>query len=169
MRRFARPLLVLLIAAHFAAAQAIPDSLTKALQNYVGTPDAESKASEFAVTFVDLNDDGVKEAIVYLSSNGWCGTGGCTMLILTPEGASFRVVSKIPAVRLPIWVLTSKSNGWHNIGVVGRKNGTEPMYESILSFDGKSYPYVSDGAELHGKIEGKVVMSARVKSSPLFH
>ena len=168
MRQFARALLVILLAACFATSQSSLDSLAKVLQGYVGTPDAESKTTEFAVAFVDLRDDERKEAIVYLSSDGWCGTAGCTMLILAPEGTSYHVISKIPAVRLPIRVLTAKTNGWHNIGVVGRKSATEPLYEAILSFDGKSYPYVSDGAELHGKIEGKIVMPATVKSKPLY-
>jgi hypothetical protein len=168
MRQFARALLVTLFAVCFANAQSDLDSLTKVLQDYIGTPDAETKTTEFAAAFVDLRNDGSKEAIVYLSSDGWCGTGGCTMLILAPEGTSYKVVSKIPAVRLPIRVLTAKANGWHSIGVVGRKSGTEPLYEAILSFDGKSYPYVSDGAESHGKVDGKVVMRATVKSRPLY-
>jgi hypothetical protein len=91
------------------------------------------------------------------------------MLILAPEGTSFSVVSKIPAVRLPIRVLTTKANGWHDLGVVGRKSGNEPLCESVLSFKGKSYPYVSDGLELRGKIEGKIVMPATAKSRPLYH
>jgi hypothetical protein len=168
MRQFARAFLVVLIAAFFATAQSSIASLTEALQNYLGTPDAETRTTEFAVSFVDLKDDGAKEAIVYLSSNGWCGTAGCTMLILAPQGTSFRVVSKIPAVRLPIRVLGSKTHGWHDIGVIGRKSATEPLYESVLSFNGTSYPDLSDGDDLHGKMEGKIVMSATVKSKPLY-
>ena len=167
-RQFAHALLVMFFAACFATAESSIDSLTKVIQDYIGTPDAETKTTEFAVAFVDLRDDGRKEAIVYLSSDGWCGTAGCTMLILAPEGTSYNVVSKIPAVRLPIRVLTAKANGWHSIGVIVRKSGTAPLYEAILSFDGKSYPYVSDGAESHGKVEGKLVMPAAVKLRPLY-
>jgi hypothetical protein len=159
----------MLLAASFATAQSTLDALTEVLQKYIGTPDAETKTTEFAAAFVDLRDEGTREAIVYLSSNGWCGTGGCTMLILAPEGTSYRVISKIPVVRLPIRVLTTKTNGWHDIAVVGRKSGTEPLYESVLSFDGKSYPYVSEGTELHQKSEGKIVMPATLKSRPLYH
>ena len=167
MRHFAHALVVMLFAACFATAQSSPDSLMKALQDYIGTPDAETKTTEFAVAFVDLRDDGRKEAIVYLSSDGWCGTAGCTMLILAPEGTSYNVVSKIPAVRLPIRVLTAKANGWHSIGVIVRKSGTEPLCEAIISFDGKSYP-ISRGGESHGTVEGKLVMPATVKSRPLY-
>lgn len=171
MRQFARALLLILLATCFATAQSRRDSLTKFLQNYVGTPDAETKTTEYAVAFVDLRDDGTKEAIVYLSSNGWCGTAGCTMLILAPEGMSYRVVSKVPAVRSPIWVLATKTNGWRDIGVVGRKSGNEPLYEAILSYDGKSYPYMNEGDEvpLDRKAQGKMVIPARAKARPLYH
>ncbi|HLV88820.1 MAG TPA: hypothetical protein VKV39_17675 [Candidatus Sulfotelmatobacter sp.] len=118
---------------------------------------------------MDLRDDRTKEAIVYLSSNGWCGTGGCTMLILAPEGTSYRVVTKVPAVRLPIRVLDAKSNGWRDIGVVARKSGVEPLYEAILSFDGNSYPIsVSEDTESNGKAQGKIVMPSTAKAKPLY-
>jgi hypothetical protein len=116
-----------------------------------------------------LRDDGTKEVIVYLSSDGWCGTGGCTMLILAPEGTSYRVVTKVPAVRLPIRALDTKSNGWRDIGVVARKSGIEPLYEAILSFDGTSYPRsVSEAGESNGKAQGKIVMPATAKDKPLY-
>jgi hypothetical protein len=90
------------------------------------------------------------------------------MVILASAGTSFSVVSKIPAVRLPIMVLGTKTKGWRDIGVIARNSGTEPLYESVLSFNGKSYPYVSDGAEVHGRVEGKIVMPATVKSNALY-
>lgn len=34
----------------------------------------------------DLNSDGVPETIVYLTGRKWCGSGGCTILILKSEG-----------------------------------------------------------------------------------
>ena len=91
------------------------------------------------------------------------------MLILVPEGTSYGVVSKIPTVRLPIRVLGSKANGWHDIGVLGRRSGTGPLRETILSFNGESYPYVSDGTELHGKVGGEVVMPTTTQPIRLNH
>jgi len=88
---------------------------------------------------------------------------------LGPRRHVLQLVSKIPAVRLPIRVLTTKANGWHDLGVVERKSGNEPLYESVLSFTGTSYPYLSDGLELRGKFEGKIVMPATAKSRPLYH
>ena len=128
MRQFTAALPLVLLASSIGIAQFRPDPLTLFLQNYVGTRDEETKKTEYAAVFVNLKDDGTKEVIVYLSS--WCGTGGCTMLILAPGGTSYRVVTKVPAVRLPIRVLDAKSNGWRDIGVVARKSGVEPLYEA---------------------------------------
>jgi hypothetical protein len=169
MRQLAAALLLVLFAHSIGIAQPEPDPFTLFLQNYIGTPDEETKKTEYAAVFVDLKDDGTNEAIVYLSSDGWCGTGGCTMLILAPEGKSYRVVTKVPAVRLPIRVLDAKSNGWRDIGIVARKSGVEPLYEAILSFDGKSYRIsVSAAGESNGKPQGKIVMPATAKAKPLY-
>ncbi|MBS1872094.1 MAG: hypothetical protein JSU00_02700 [Acidobacteria bacterium] len=46
----------------------------------------------FWVAFPDLNGDGRPEAIVYLMSNGWCGTGGCATRILANVG---RLVARL--------------------------------------------------------------------------
>ena len=169
MLRVAAVLLLLLCAPSVQMAQSTPDPLIFVLQTYVGTPNEETKRTEYAAAFVDLKDDGTKEAIVYLSSGGWCGTGGCTMLILAPEGKSYRVVTKVPSVRLPIRVLNKKSNGWHDLGVMARKSGVEPLYEAILSFDGRSYPIsVSEAGESDGKAQGKAAMLSTAKAKPLF-
>jgi len=40
----------------------------------------------FVATFFDLNGDGSKEAIVYLLSDKYCGSGGCHLPVLEPYG-----------------------------------------------------------------------------------
>ena len=91
------------------------------------------------------------------------------MLILAPEGTSYRVITKVPAARLPIRVLDTKSNGWRDIGLVARKSGSEPLYEAILSFDGKSYPgSVLEACESNGKDPGKIVVPSTMPDKPLY-
>jgi len=114
---------------------ATDEHLKRFLQNYIGTPTEETKATRYSTAFVDLRDEGNKEIVVYLTGASWCGTGGCTMLILVEENATFRVVTKIPAVRLPIAVLATKSNSWHDVSIVTGR----PLYEAVLSFNGKTY------------------------------
>ena len=57
------------------------------------------------------------------------------MLILVQEGATFKVIKRLPSVLPPISVLTAKSNGWHDISMVTGR----PLYEALLSFNGRSY------------------------------
>lgn len=86
------------------------------LKAYLQTMDDGTDTS-YVVAFRDLNNDGVDDAIVYLLGGSWCGSGGCTTLILRQERGSWKVVSKITIVRPSIRVLESTLNGWHDIGV----------------------------------------------------
>ncbi len=143
------------------------EPLSKFLRGYITVPTQEKETTRYSAAFVDLRDDGAQEAIVYLSSEGWCGTGGCTMLILSPEGTSYRVVTRIPAVRLPIRMLTTKTNGWHDVTVVAGKR----LYEAILPFDGKKYPGNASMPPAHPlstKKAGKVVMSETAEDKRLY-
>jgi len=149
-------------------------SLRVVLQKYLGEPDPsfeKKAATRYASAFVDLKDDRTKEVIVYVSGRGWCGSGGCVMLILAPEGESYRVVTRTTVTRLPIRVLTTKSNGWHDISVVVAGGGIQPGYEAELSFDGRTYPSnptVSPARRLTGKARGETVITATTKDQALY-
>ncbi len=174
MRQLAAALLAVLCSASFATAQSKPDRLTKFLQSYLGEPYPpfeKQGATRYSSAFVDLKDDGTKEVIVYVSGRAWCGTGGCNMLILAPENTSYRVVTKTTITRLPIRVLTTKSNGWHDISVVVAGGGVQPGYEAKLSFDGKTYPSnpsVPPAHPLDGEVRGKIVVPVTAKDRPLY-
>jgi hypothetical protein len=111
------------------------EALSRFLRNYIGAPTGEMKTTRYSAASIDLRDDGKREVIVYLTGSSWCGTGGCTMLILDRVGVSFKVISKMPATLLPISVLTAKSNGWHDICLVTGR----PLYEAVFSFNGRIY------------------------------
>ena len=119
----------------------------------------------FIASFTDLNGDGKPEAIVHLTSNEWCGSGGCTTLVLVPDDDSWRVLSEISISRPPIRVLSTKSNGWRSIGVWVQGGGIQIGYEAELRFDGKKYPAnpsVAPARPIVGKIEGEVVIPASI-------
>lgn len=150
------------------------DSLKVFLQKFLGEPYPrfeKEAATRFTSALVDLKDDGTKEVIVYLSGRGWCGSGGCVMLTLAPDGGSYRVVTKTTVTRLPIRVLTTKSNGWHDITVIARINGIELLYEAVLVFDGKTYPSnptVLPAHRLSGQVQGRVVITATTKDHGVY-
>jgi hypothetical protein len=93
------------------------------------------------------------------------------MLILAPDGMSYRVITKTTVTRLPIRVLDTKSNGWHDLSVVARTSGVEPLYEASLPFDGKAYPTnptVPPAHRLIGDAQGKILISATAKEKPVY-
>jgi hypothetical protein len=143
-------------------ASAAENSLKGFLQGYLSdVPVDEKRTARYFSAFVDLNGDGSKEAIVYLTGHGWCGSSGCTTLILAPKGASYRLVTSITITWPPIRILTSNTNGWHDISVWVQGGGIQPGYEAGLSFDGKTYPSnpsVPPARRMPTKVAGEVVV-----------
>ena len=158
-----------------SAPSAAEESLKRFLQSWdTGTtPKSEKidKTTRYITAFRDLNGDGIPEAIVYLMGREWCGSGGCTTLILTRDAGSWRIVTEITITQLPIRVLTNTSHGWRNIGVWVRGGGIQPGYEAELRFNGKSYPRnpsVPPARRLKGKPAGEVVIASERDATPLW-
>ena len=93
----------------------------------------------------------------------WCGTGGCTTLILAPRDSGYELVTKITITRRPIRVLDSKTNGWRDLSVIVGGGGISP-YEAKLPFDGKTYPSnpsMPPALRIDAETAGKVVLQGR--------
>lgn len=147
-------------------------SLKKFLQNYLRDPRfGEDKARKYFSAVANLSDDEKQEIVVYLTGDSLCGSGGCNTLILKPMGSSFEVVTRIITVHLPIRILPSKTNGWHDLGVWVQGGGILPGYEALLPFDGKSYPRdpkISPARRLHEKVSGKVIVPLTAEGNLLY-
>jgi hypothetical protein len=87
----------------------------------------------------DLNGDGTPEAITYVAGPMVCGTGGCPVLVFTPEADGYRLVSRISVVQPPVRLAPRSSQGWRNL-VVGVSGGGMAPGNSELKFDGTRYP-----------------------------
>lgn len=98
------------------------------------------KRIEFKENQIDLNGDHKKEALVYLRDKNYCGADGCNLLILTPFRNSWKIVSTITLVKQPIWLLSTKNHGWHDISVNVVGIGNSGKTEVALYFNGISYP-----------------------------
>lgn len=82
--------------------------------------DTTTRATAFSVK----TDNGkIEENIVYVSGQGWCGSGGCTMLVLEPTESWFKVLGRVTIVQLPIRLLYSTSHGHPDIGVIVQGGG----------------------------------------------
>jgi hypothetical protein len=145
------------------------DSLENFLRDYLGDLRADDKTAEYFPAFFDLRDDGTQEVIVYFTGQHSCGSGGCTTLVLAPEGSSYKVVTQIAIAWPPIRVLATKSHGWHDIAVRVQGGGEVRGYEARLSFNGKRYPSnpsTPPSRRLVGKVAGKVVVPKRRRGLP---
>jgi hypothetical protein len=148
------------------------DSLKRFLQRGLKEPSLDDdKTTKYLAAFVDLNGDGISEAIVYVTGQTWCGSGGCNLLILARSGASWKKVTAMTITRTPIRVLTRASNGWRNITVLVQGGGIQPGYEAELQFDGKTYPTnpsVPPARRLTREVAGQIVLASSQDGTPLW-
>lgn len=105
-------------------------------KNYhANLPDVDPAQLVFSYGLVDLNGDGVDDAIVYLHGEDDCGSGGCTVEIYRGTESGFQYVSGSVRIGLPIQVLPVASHGWKTLVVALREGGN-----GLMPFDGKRYP-----------------------------
>ena len=147
------------------------EHLKEFLRNYLNHGKVSSdNTTRITVANVKTNEGKSEEYVVYVSGQQWCGSGGCTMLIVEPNGSSFNVIAWVTIVQLPIRILHSENNGHPDIGVNVQGGGIEPGYETVLSFDGKSYP--DNPSMLPARkaiaISGKVIIPTTNGSVPLY-
>jgi len=120
-----------------AAAQDDPmaANIRNALRNDLLKGDLSAMTEEqrrFVFERYDLNDDGKMEYLVgFIQNSYFCGSGGCTYLLLDHEGNR---ISKFTVSDGPFIVLTEKHNGWHDLVV--RSDGKL----RLLTFKGQKYP-----------------------------
>ncbi|MFO6448440.1 hypothetical protein ACLBKU_15000 [Erythrobacter sp. NE805] len=88
----------------------------------------------------DLDGDGRAETFVYATDPAYCGSGGCTLVVLSPQGHGFRVVMRSTVTQLPIRLLETSTNGWRDVGVNVSGGGTTRPSIARLRFDGERYP-----------------------------
>ncbi|MGH6963522.1 MAG: hypothetical protein ACREE0_03470 [Phenylobacterium sp.] len=129
-------------------------------------PDANG--AKVASGFADLNGDGRVDALAYVSGPALCGRGGCSLYVLENTGRGYRLVTRTTITRPPIRVLTHRSHGWRDLGVLVAGGGIIPGYEAVLRFDGKRYP---GNPTMQPKPEvrsaGKTVIADAAPSTPL--
>lgn len=159
-------------AARLASAASPEDNLRKFLQEYLKTPGlAAEKTTRYYPAFVGLSGGPPKEVVVYVTGQSWCGSGGCTTLILAPQGSSYKIVTKITITRPPIRLLRTKSHGWRDLSVRVQGGGIQPGYDAKLSFDGRTYPRnpsVPPAEPIHAEHLGDVLVPAGSEGTQLY-
>lgn len=91
--------------------------------------DAQSR--KFKLFEYNLNEDPKKEIFVGLTGSYFCGSGGCTLLLLSPEG---KLINKFTVVDYPIMIGNTINKGWKDL--ILPSNGKD----HLMKFNGKNYP-----------------------------
>ncbi|MGB3738076.1 MAG: hypothetical protein WA948_01860, partial [Pontixanthobacter sp.] len=86
----------------------------------------------------DLDGAGEDEYLVYLGGPSMCGTGGCTLLVLQPEGDGFRKIGSLSVAQLPVGVLATSTNGYKDLGVTIGGGGLESSIAKV-PYGGSAY------------------------------
>lgn len=140
------------------------------LESYLQAPVLDpGNDPRYERAFADLKDDGNPEAIIYLTDPSWCGSGGCTALIFAPHDSGFELVTKITVTRLPIRLLKTKTNGWHDLSVLVAGGGIS-AHDVKLRFNGKTYPSSPSKQPAVGpndEVGGQVVLPGPANQTPL--
>ncbi len=119
--------------------QAAPAGLEAALRGL----HADDGVLTYAHASVDLNGDGTDEVLAYVMGPMVCGSGGCNLYVLAPDGGNggegWRVVTRTSVTRTPVGVLTTSTNGWRDLAVSIGGGGANAGWVR-LTFDGRTYP-----------------------------
>lgn len=81
---------------------------------------------------------GVSMWIVYVSGNQFCGSSGCNAYVLEPVRSTdtavegYQLYMRIVPARLPIAVLRTDKDGWHDLGVYVSGGGIREPYMGVL-------------------------------------
>lgn len=157
--------LALLLSPADSTATPQPEStalLMQAVHAYTSPFSAPAEDLQVRTEWTDVTGDGVADALVYVESTTWCGSGGCTLLVFEAitgeddiaELGAFRPAAEISLMNGPVQIAQTTTNGWSDLVVKGAEG------QSIaLRFDGETYP-ASPG--------GGVAMSASATGPVLF-
>lgn len=106
----------------------------------------DEQSRKFRLFEHNLNKDPEKEIFVGLTGSNFCGSGGCTVLLLSSKGD---LISRFTVTGNPILIGDTNTKGWKDL--ILHSDGKD----HLMKFDGKTYPsnpstqpvYVSNKAQ----------------------
>ena len=137
--------------------------LMNAVHAYVSPLGVPGEDVQVRTEWTDLTGDGIADALVYLDSPSWCGSGGCTVLVfeaITGEAdvealGAFRAAAEISMMHGPVGVATTHHEGWADL-IVQNEEGSRVT----LRFDGETYPLSPASGVAYRKSGSETVLFA---------
>lgn len=114
-----------------AGIEMVKGYLQKTYKKDLETQLIDSNSRKFIVSEYDLNDDGEKEIFVRLTGSYFCGSGGCTALLLNKNG---ELITSFTVVGYPVFAAETKTKNWKDL--VMFSNGKN----HLVKFTGSKYP-----------------------------
>lgn len=124
----------------------VDDSLAQRVKDYLTTKYLEPNEHaalrpadrQFQLYQLDLNQDGKPEVFVQLNGTYFCGSGGCTILLLDSQ---LRPITRFTVTNPPFFVEQTRKNGWRVLLVKSQgewkeltyTKGTYPANPSVVS------------------------------------
>ena len=121
------------------------DELAEKIKNYITKnylSEADLRAinasdKKFQLYQIDLNNDGKQEVFVNFMTPYFCGTGGCTLLLLDDK---MKLINKFTVTRTPIFAKNTMINDWKvlltrsqgDLKKLVYSNGTYPTNPSMV-------------------------------------
>jgi putative lipoprotein len=131
------------MAAAAITAPAAPAARSASVEAWIARaypPDPAGAAERrYALALADLDGDGRREALVLLLGREWCGSGGCTLVVLAPAGATWRLASRTTVVSAPVEILRTRHRGFADLAVTAAGGGIRRAHRIVLAFDGRRY------------------------------
>jgi hypothetical protein len=110
-------------------------AILAALQQF----DSAIAPDHFDAVMADLDGNPPIDALVLMNGkSGYCGSGGCTLFVMSASENGFTPVGAVKVVNRPIYLRTSSHNGLRDLLVRVRGGGASPGF-AVLAFDGRGY------------------------------
>lgn len=97
---------------------------------------------KFSFHAVDLNADQKPEYIVFLQGRYFCGSGGCTFLVMN---SNVQLINYTTVMDPPVYVSAKAAHGWRNLLIKANNTAGAETYR-VLSFDPKTRRYPSNAS-----------------------
>jgi hypothetical protein len=113
------------------------------LLRYIRDAEGEEKQAQYVtVSLADVNDDGEKEIFVQVfGSSYWCGSHGCTLMILQEQKGEWKRVLNTKEHQ-EVVMLNTKNHGYCDIAFIDSFDKFSKKKIAIWRFEGKYYaPY----------------------------
>lgn len=102
----------------------------------------DSTDRKYSFYALDLNGDDKPEYLISLRGRSFCGTGGCTFIIMNSD---MQIINYITTMSTPVFRSSGVTNGWNDLIIIANALPGEETYRH-LKFDSKRRRYPSNAS-----------------------